>query len=75
MVKKTINAIYENGVLRPLAPLYLEEGETVIVSLEEKADSSDILALAQSVYDGLSSEEVQEIEEIALKRDDFFRNR
>jgi predicted DNA-binding antitoxin AbrB/MazE fold protein len=75
MVKKMINAIYENGLLRPLAPLYLEEGATVIVSLEENTDSSDLLALAQSVYDGLSSEEVQEVEEIALKRDDFFRNR
>ena len=37
-MNRTIEAIYENGVLRPLEPLDLEEQEQVSISIIEDAD-------------------------------------
>lgn len=34
-----VDAVYENGVLRPLQPLDLREGEHVLVSVVKTADS------------------------------------
>ncbi|HEV3081243.1 MAG TPA: antitoxin family protein [Gemmataceae bacterium] len=39
----TIRAVYEQGVLRPVKPLPLEEGETVDVTIA-KANSSTVAA-------------------------------
>jgi predicted DNA-binding antitoxin AbrB/MazE fold protein len=36
----TIRATYENGVLRPLEALHLEEGQTVFLRLEEDSIST-----------------------------------
>jgi hypothetical protein len=38
-----------------------------------RANPKEILALAAAVYEGLSEDEIREIEEIALERGDFFR--
>lgn len=39
----TITAIYENGVLRPLAPLFLQDGQTVQIQVltPERADEAE----------------------------------
>jgi predicted DNA-binding antitoxin AbrB/MazE fold protein len=34
----TIQAVYENGVLKPLGPLYLREQQQVQITLEESVD-------------------------------------
>jgi predicted DNA-binding antitoxin AbrB/MazE fold protein len=34
----TINATYENGVLKPLGPLYLREQQQVRITIEESVD-------------------------------------
>jgi len=49
MVEKVFDAVYENGVLRPLSPLPLAEGEKVRFSLEgqEPISHSDEVLLQQ----------------------------
>jgi predicted DNA-binding antitoxin AbrB/MazE fold protein len=66
-------AIYENGLFRPIAPVEpaLPEGQHVRLVVETSA-SGEILSLAASVYDGLSPDEVDEVEHIALDRSSFF---
>jgi predicted DNA-binding antitoxin AbrB/MazE fold protein len=66
-------AIYENGVFRPLAPLAssLVEGQQVRIVVEAETPK-DILNLAAQVYEGLSEEEIEEVERIALDMFPFF---
>ena len=73
-MSQTINAIYEHGVFRPLNHPNIPEGQTVQLSVEiaPKLTPEEMLQLAASVYEDLSSQQIDEIEEIALERDDFF---
>ena len=77
-MNQTYEAIYENGVFRPLRELpgTIVEGQHVrlVVETDEPADilQSDILQLATQVYSGLTDEQVREVEQIALERQDFF---
>lgn len=66
-------AVYETGIFRPVAPVApsLAEGQHVRLVVETNAPE-DILRLAAMVYDGLSEEEVEDIEQIALDRSIFF---
>ena len=70
---KTIEAIYENGVFRPVEelPETIRDGQIVQLTVETES-SQELLALAAQVYEGLSGEEVDEVERIALDRRDFF---
>ena len=38
MVKKAFEVVYENGVLRPLSPLPLTEGQQVRISFEKQEE-------------------------------------
>ena len=63
MTTRTLEAVYEHGVLRPLTPLHLREGETVQVTVESTTGQRvDALELAGRVLDGLTEEEVEEFE-------------
>jgi predicted DNA-binding antitoxin AbrB/MazE fold protein len=71
-----VEAIYENGLLKPLEALALPEGQRVLVTIEPQAEQlspDEILALARRVYEGLSEEEIAEIEAIALDRSNFMQ--
>lgn len=75
---QTIEAVYQNGIFRPLKPVSPEfsEGETVRLTVTDKKLSPDeMLALASQVYEGLSEEDIVEIEKIALDRSNFFGDR
>jgi len=75
---QTIEAVYQNGMFKPLAPVSEEvaEGETVTITIGDKKFSPEAyIALAKKVYDGLSDEEIEEIEKIALDRSNFFGDR
>jgi predicted DNA-binding antitoxin AbrB/MazE fold protein len=69
--------IFENGVFRPLAPTCIPEGKRLKIRMESEPEHKpeDILALAADVYKDLLPEEIDEVEEIALCRDDFFKDR
>ncbi|MDZ7962967.1 MAG: antitoxin family protein [Aulosira sp. DedQUE10] len=71
---QTLKAIYENGVFRPLEKPNLNEGESVkiIVESTNPFTPQEMLKLAAEVYGGLLETDIDEIEEIALQRDNFF---
>lgn len=61
----------QNGAVVLDAPLSLPEGTPVLVEARP-ASPREILATAKRVYEGLSSDEVMEVEAIALDRRRFF---
>jgi predicted DNA-binding antitoxin AbrB/MazE fold protein len=75
MTARTLEAVYEHGVFRPVVkPAGIAEGQHVRLTVES-GSPEDILALAASVYEGLTDEEIDDVEKIAFARDDFFGER
>ena len=74
---QTLEAVFENGSFRllekPVVPL--RDGQHVRLTVETGATPDDVLALAEQVYAGLSDEEVDDVERIALDRRSFFGDR
>jgi len=69
-----LEAIYENGVLRPLEKPDLTEHQRVLLELVGSRTDEDVeeyLGLCHKVYEGLSDEDVAEVEAIALDRSRF----
>lgn len=74
-MSKTVEAIFEGGVLKPVSPLDIPEHKRVTLIIEDELEkSSNILSLASMVYDGLSSEDIEAVEKIAFDRSRFSRN-
>ncbi|HEY9853157.1 MAG TPA: antitoxin family protein [Leptolyngbyaceae cyanobacterium] len=71
---QTIEAIYEKGVFRPLTKPEIAEGQSVklIVETASKLNPDEMLKLAAQVYEGLSEEEINEIERNVCDRNNFF---
>ncbi len=77
-MKQPIDAIYEKGAFRPLASedLRLAEGQRVRLIVEPSlSEDGDPISLAAKVYEGLSDQEIDEIERIAFDRSHFFSDR
>ena len=76
-MKQTMDAVYENGVFKPLKPPKLSEGQHVRIEIETPfgESSDDLLELAAKVYEGLSDDDIGSIEKIAHDRRDFFGDR
>ena len=75
MTTKTCEAVYENGVFRPLVtPHEIADGQRVRLTVDP-APEPDVLELAAKVYEGLSEEQIDEIEKVILDRRDFFGGR
>lgn len=72
-----IEAIYENGVFKPLSQITgpVKEGERVHLVVKAALSPEEMLKLAASVYEGLSAEEIDEIEKISLDRRPWFADR
>jgi predicted DNA-binding antitoxin AbrB/MazE fold protein len=74
-----IEAVYEHGTFKPLGPVELQEGQRVTLSVEPlaltAAEAEAQLCAWQRVYEGLSEDDVDEVEAIALDRSSFFRSR
>jgi len=62
---KNLQAVYENGVLRPLEPLHLREQQLVSVTVTDEApmepwlDAEYMAGCAQEADEGVSLEEVR----------------
>lgn len=71
---ETLDAVYENGVFRPLGHPAVAEDKRVRLRVEPACSvpPQDLLDLAAKVYEGLSEEEIDEVERIALDRGSFF---
>ena len=75
---QTMKAIYENGIFKPLKPVseVFSEGEEVVIDVKSKEENANqIMKLAENFYEGLSEEDIDEIEAIALDRSNFFGDR
>lgn len=69
---RTIRARYSGGVLEPLEPLALEEGEEIELTLEEQAHESEEAedaAFARAMQEAMTSERVSEEEIRAILQD------
>jgi predicted DNA-binding antitoxin AbrB/MazE fold protein len=75
---QTIEAVYQNGMFKPLVPVSVDvaDGETVTITIGDKKFSpEEYIELGKKVYQGLSDEEIAEIEKIALDRSNLFGDR
>jgi predicted DNA-binding antitoxin AbrB/MazE fold protein len=72
---KVLEAVYEDGVLKPLADPGLPEHQRVFLEIHLPSESTpeDEIKAWQRVYEGLSEDEIAEVEAIALDRSRFFR--
>jgi predicted DNA-binding antitoxin AbrB/MazE fold protein len=76
-MSQVIDAVFSDGNFKPLngARLPLVEGQRVRLIVETPPDSDkDLVELAGRVYEGLSDEQVHEIETIAADRSKFLDN-
>lgn len=74
-MSKTVEAIFENGVLKPVSPLHIPEHKRVhLIIQEDVGETSDILSLASKVYNGLSPSDIEDMEKISLNRSHFSRD-
>jgi len=73
----TLDAVFENGLLRPLEHLHLPNGVKVRIVVEQPVDcgADEILNLARRVYQDLTEEEIDAIEQLATNREGFFAGR
>ena len=63
--------MYHDGVFEPLTAPTLPEGARVHLRVESAIEGEDALSLASQVYEGLTAEQIAEIEAIALDRSRF----
>ncbi len=77
MLKQTVDAVFENGVFRPLTPrdIPIVEGQQVRLTVETLESPAEVLELATQVYDGLTEQQIDEIEQLALNRSNWFDER
>lgn len=76
-VTQPIDAVYEHGTFRVLdtGTVNIPEGQRVRLIAEPVDKPESVLDLLGQVYDGLSEEEIEDIEEIILDRSNFFGDR
>lgn len=74
-MRETLDAVFENGAFRPLSPgkVPLSQGQRVTLTIETPLhERVDLIGLATKVYEGLTDEQIDEIERLALDRSNFF---
>jgi predicted DNA-binding antitoxin AbrB/MazE fold protein len=74
-MERTLPAVYEHGVLMPQEPLDLPEHQRVLITIHGPAPESpdETLDAWVRVDEGLSEDEVAQVEAIALDRSHFMR--
>ena len=72
MATQVCEAIFQNGTFRPVQPIMAALAEGQHVRLVVEVEENNVLSLATGVYEGLSDAEVNEVEQIALDRRNFF---
>jgi predicted DNA-binding antitoxin AbrB/MazE fold protein len=67
-VKATVEAVFEDGVFKPVERPEIPEGAHVKITVEKvrQPGAEDPLELAARVYRGIRPEEIDEIERIAF---------
>ena len=74
-MRQTIKARYHNGVLKPLEPLALPDEAEVQLTIDTAASATvdEILERAGRVYQGLTGEQIAQVDSVALDQGGFFR--
>jgi predicted DNA-binding antitoxin AbrB/MazE fold protein len=77
MTNQTIDAIYEHGVFRVLDgdEVNLPEGQQVRLIVEPISSPESGVDMLMHLYDGLSDEQIEEIDGIIRNRRDLFSGR
>ena len=70
-MSKVIEAVFDKGAFKPLQAPDLPDGQHVRLVVQTRSPE-EILRLAAEVYQGLSQEDIAEIERVALDRGHFF---
>ena len=72
---RVVDAIYEAGMLKPLEALDLPEHQRVRITIHDAAEESpeETLEAWQGVFDGLTDEEIVQVEAVAYDRRHFMR--
>lgn len=75
-MSRVLEAIYEDGVLKPLEDPGLAEHEHVFLEVRSAAEDEATATLQawHGVLEGLSDEDVDEVQRIALDRAHFSRS-
>jgi predicted DNA-binding antitoxin AbrB/MazE fold protein len=75
MMARVVEAIYENGTLKPLEALDLPEHQRVRITIHELIVESpdETLEAWHQVFEGCAAEDIAQIEAIALDRSRFMR--
>ena len=70
---RILEAVYEDGVLKPLENPGLREHQRVLLEIrfEPQEDASSALEAWHQVYEGLSDKEIADVEAMALDRSRF----
>ncbi len=73
-----VEAVFQEGVFRPLSPVVLEEGQKVSLAIEPTVHGEAEPAYTElpswcDIFEGLTDEEIAEIEKIILDRSNFMR--
>jgi predicted DNA-binding antitoxin AbrB/MazE fold protein len=70
-----VEAVFQEGVFRPLTPVELAEGQKVALEVEPLGGDEPVPKLPEwcNFMEGLTEEEIQEIEVIILDRSNFMR--
>jgi predicted DNA-binding antitoxin AbrB/MazE fold protein len=74
-VKTTVEAVFEDGVFKPVSRPAIPEGQLVQMTVQsiERLGVDDTLRLATSVYQNLSAADIEEVEEMTRRRVFFTR--
>ncbi len=70
-MRATVEAVFRDGVFTPVSrPDEVAEGARVRLTIESLAAGApdEILSLARRVYDGLSPEDLADVEQMARRR-------
>lgn len=75
MTIRSLEAVFEDGVFRPIGrePVTLADGEHVLLTIETELPTGDPLESLMKVFDGMTEEQIRQVEEIALDRSNFMR--
>ena len=76
-MSQTVESTYSGGVFRPRSPVDLQEGQKVALAIDPVAltaeEAGAEITAWQTVYAGLSDEEVADVERTTLDRSRFMR--
>lgn len=74
-MSRVVEAVYEDGALKPLEDLGLDEHQRVEIVLRilSKPEAGSQLSAWQAVYEGMTPSEIDEVEAIALDRSGFMK--